>query len=292
MIKSMTGYGKSESDSDLGKFTVEIRSVNHRYGEISIRMPRGFLSMESEIKRLIAAVLKRGKIDVFVQWEENSSASAIPQADMDLATGYAALFKSLSTELGLSEQLPLSLVISQKGVLKDAGKSIDESECLPQLVNTVKVAIDAIDAMRIREGLALSADILERRAQLADWVEQISSRSPLVVAEYHAKLKTRLDQLLDGAAVDEGRLAQEVALMADRCDVTEELVRLNSHFIQFDETLQLAEPVGRKLDFMMQEMNREINTIGSKSNDSGVTSLVIKIKAEMEKMREQIQNIE
>jgi uncharacterized protein (TIGR00255 family) len=166
----MTGYGKSESDSDLGKFTVEIRSVNHRYGEISIRMPRGFLSMESEIKRLIAAVLKRGKIDVFVQWEENSSASAIPQADMDLATGYAALFKSLSTELGLSEQLPLSLVISQKGVLKDAGKSIDESECLPQLVNTVKVAIDAIDAMRIREGLALSADILERRAQLADWV--------------------------------------------------------------------------------------------------------------------------
>jgi uncharacterized protein (TIGR00255 family) len=292
MIKSMTGYGKSESDSDLGKCTVEIRSVNHRYGEISIRMPRGFLSMESEIKRLIAAVLKRGKIDVFVQWEESSAAGAIPQADTDLARGYAALFRSLSTELGLSEQIPLSLVISQKGVLKDAGKNIDESECLPQLVNTVKAAIDAIDAMRIREGLALSTDILERRAQLAEWVEQISSRSPLVVAEYHAKLKTRLDQLLDGAAVDEGRLAQEVALMADRCDVTEELVRLNSHFIQFDETLQLAEPVGRKLDFMMQEMNREINTIGSKSNDSGVTSLVIKIKAEMEKMREQIQNIE
>lgn len=292
MIKSMTGYGKGEVGSELGKCTVEIRSVNHRYGEVSIRMPRGFLAMENEIKRMIGTTLKRGKIDVYVQWEETSSASAVPQADMELAKGYAALFQSMSAELGLSEQLPLSLVISQKGVLKDAGKTIDETECLPQLVETVQAAVDAIDAMRTREGGALSIDLTERHSQVAEWVEQVSARSPQVVAEYHAKLKARLDQLLDGAEIDAVRLAQELALMADRCDVTEELVRLNSHFKQFDEALLLAEPVGRKLDFLMQEMNREVNTIGSKSNDAEVTSLVIRIKAEMEKMREQVQNIE
>lgn len=292
MIKSMTGYGKGETSSELGNCTVEIRSVNHRYGEVSIRMPRGFMAVENDIKRMISNTLKRGKIDVYVQWEEISSASSVPQADLDLARGYAALFQSISSELGLSEQLPLSLVISQKGVLKEAGKSIDETECLPQLIKTVQAAVEAIDAMRTREGNSLSVDLAERRKQVAEWVEYVSARSPQVVTEYHCKLKTRLDQLLDGAEVDAVRLAQELALMADRCDVTEELVRLNSHFKQFDEALILAEPVGRKLDFLMQEMNREVNTIGSKSNDAEVTSLVIRIKAEMEKMREQVQNIE
>ena len=292
MIKSMTGYGKGETESALGKFTVEVRSVNHRYGEISLRMPRGFLALENEIKRMISSTLKRGKIDVYVQWEEATGSSSVPQADMELARGYANLFQSISSELGFSEQLPLSLIISQKGVLKESSKSIDETECLPQLIETVQAAVEAIDAMRTREGEALSSDLIARRKQVAEWVNQVSTRSPQVVAEYHGKLKIRLEQLLDGAEIDAVRLAQELALMADRCDVTEELVRLNSHFKQFDETLVILEPVGRKLDFLMQEMNREVNTIGSKSNDAEVTSLVIRIKAEMEKMREQVQNIE
>ena len=293
MIKSMTGYGKGEAVSEQGRFTVEIRSVNHRYGEISIRMPRGFMALENEIKKMLAGVLKRGKIDVYIQWDEAGGAVNLPQADTALAQGYAGLFRSLSADLGLvNGDVPLSLILAQKGVLKDTGTTIDETEYLPQLVSAVQAAVAAIDAMRTREGDALSLDLSARRRQVAEWIEQISSRAPQVVSEYRQKLKVRLDQLLDGTEMDAARLAQEVALMADRCDVTEELVRLASHFAQFDEALLLAEPVGRKLDFLMQEMNREVNTIGSKSSDAEVTGLVIRIKAEMEKMREQVQNIE
>lgn len=292
MIKSMTGYGKAEVASEQGRFAVEIRSVNHRYGEISIRMPRGFMALENDIKKMLGNVLKRGKIDVYIQWEEVAGAVSMPQADTALAQGYADLFRNMLSELGVAGDVPLSLILTQKGVLKDVATVIDETELMPQLVSAVQAAVVAIDAMRCREGDALSQDLTARRVQVAEWIEQIGSRAPQVVSEYRQKLKSRLDQLLDGAEMDAARLAQEVALMADRCDVTEELVRLASHFSQFDEALLLAEPVGRKLDFLMQEMNREVNTIGSKSSDAEVTGLVIRIKAEMEKMREQVQNVE
>jgi uncharacterized protein (TIGR00255 family) len=177
-------------------------------------------------------------------------------------------------------------------VLRDVATVIEDTEFLPQLMEAVKSACLAIDAMRSREGGVLATDLLARRSQIADWVHQVSERTPLMVAEYQQKLSARLEQLLGSTDLDPGRLAQEVALLADRCDITEELVRLASHFIQFDEALGLKEPVGRKLDFLMQEMNREVNTIGSKANDAIIAGLVIQIKAEMEKMREQVQNVE
>mgnify|MGYP001233466031 CR=1 FL=1 len=292
MIRSMTGYGKGESRSERGCFTVEIRSVNHRYGEFSIRMPRGFLSLENRVKKQLGTVLKRGKVDVFIQWEESVNADGVPQPDHALARGYADMFRSLAVDLGVSVDIPLSLVITQRGVLKESITTVDEAEFVPQLELAINNALLAIDAMRCREGEALREDLGARRIQIAALVEQISERAHSVVIEYRQKLKNRLDQLLDGMEIDGARLAQEVALMADRCDVTEELVRLGSHFKQFDDTLTLPEPVGRKLDFLMQEMNREVNTIGSKSSDAEITSLVIRIKAEMEKMREQVQNVE
>ncbi len=293
MIRSMTGYGKGEALSEQGRCTVEIRSVNHRYGEISMRMPRAFLSLENEVKKSLAATLKRGKIDAYVQWEETGAAAAVPTADLALARGYAELLRSLSREVGLKEEPSLGLILAQKGVLGEAAAGQpDLRECLPRIMAAVQDAVTAMDDMRRREGEALAGDLASRRAQLALWVERIRERAPQVVDECRQKLKTRLAQLLDGAEVDPQRLAQEVALMADRCDVTEELVRLASHFDQFDEALAADEPVGRKLDFLMQEMNREVNTIGSKSSDAEVTSLVIRIKAEMEKMREQVQNVE
>jgi uncharacterized protein (TIGR00255 family) len=292
MIKSMTGYGKGEAVSELGTFTVEIRSVNHRYCEVSVRMPRGFMALENEVKRAASALLKRGKIDIFVQWEEASGGDTMPQVDVALARGYFAEFNRLSGELGLLGQVPLSLVVSQKGVVREGSSAVDEDACRDQLMSAVQAALGAIDAMRKREGEALAADLAARRREVAGWVEVIRERSPQVVVEYRQKLRLRLEQLLEGTEMDEARLAQEVALMADRCDVTEELVRLSSHFTQFDEALKLAEPVGRKLDFLMQEMNREVNTIGSKSSDAEITTLVIRIKAEMEKMREQVQNVE
>ena len=292
MIKSMTGYGKGEAASERGRFTVEVRSVNHRYGEVTVRMPRGFLSLEQEVKRAVSGVLKRGKIDVTVQWEEAVAVEGIARIDSAVAAGYHAAFSGLAHELGIGPEVPLSLIVAQKGVVRESSATIDEAEFLPQLVSAVQSAVGAIDAMRTREGEALANDLLGRRKQVAEWAGEIGQRTPLVVAEYRQKLKTRLDQLLEGVEMDPVRLAQEVALMADRCDVTEELVRLSSHFAQFDEALGLSEPVGRKLDFLMQEMNREVNTIGSKSSDAEITTLVIRIKAEMEKMREQVQNVE
>lgn len=292
MIKSMTGYGKGEAVSERGSFTVEIRSVNHRYGEASVRMPRAFLAQENEIKRLVSAALKRGKIDVTVQWEEASGVESMPQVNRELALGYCETFRQLSGELGLPGEVPLALILAQKGVLRDSGVTLDEAELLPQLTEAVRSAVAAIDSMRMREGEALAVDLLVRRRQVAEWVEQIRERTPLMVAEYQQKLSARLEQLLGDVELDPARLAQEVALLADRCDITEELVRLNSHFAQFDEALRLKEPVGRKLDFLMQEMNREVNTIGSKANDAVIASLVIQVKAEMEKMREQVQNVE
>jgi uncharacterized protein (TIGR00255 family) len=170
--------------------------------------------------------------------------------------------------------------------------SEEPENLLASLLQAVQQALDGLDAMRLREGEALLIDLRTRRITLSGLVSQVRERSPQVVEEYQSKLQQRLDKLLAGTELDPQRLAQEVALLADRCDITEELVRLESHFTQFDETLNLQEAVGRKLDFLMQEINREVNTIGSKANDSAITSLVVQMKAELEKMREQVQNIE
>jgi len=288
----MTGYGKGEAATPNGTFLVEIRSVNHRYGEISVRLPRSFYAFENEVKRQAGSLLKRGKIDISVQWDETAAANTAPQLDMVAARSYYDAYSRLAKELNLPQDAAPSFIMSQKGVMKEAAGTMDETELLPQLLSAVQIAVAALDAMRIREGAALADDLKSRRLQVAEWSGQIGERTPQVVLEYRQKLKTRLDQLLEGAELDESRLAQEVALLADRCDITEELVRLASHFKQFDEALGGSEPVGRKLDFLMQEMNREVNTIGSKSNDAGITTLVIRIKAEMEKMREQVQNVE
>ena len=292
MLKSMTGYGKGEASALQGSFSIEIRSVNHRYGEVSLKMPRSFMALESDVKKLVSSLLKRGKIDVFVQWEDATASSTVPGVDLAVARGYHKAFSALVDELELPGDVPLALLLAQKGVLKDSCAPLDESALKPLLFSALQSAVNAIDAMRTREGEALEIDLLARRKQVAEWTSQLGARAPQVVSEYQLKIKARLEQLLAGNELDEARLLQEVALMADRCDITEELVRLASHFDQFDETLRLSEPVGRKLDFLMQEMNREVNTIGSKSNDAELTTLVIRIKAEMEKMREQVQNVE
>lgn len=288
----MTGFGKGEVVTLVGNFTVEIRAVNHRYGEISVRLPRSLYVLENEVKRLAASILKRGKIEISVQWDEKNSENAAPQLDMVVARGYYDAYTRLSKELNLPQDAPLSLIMAQKGVMKEAAGIVDEGAILPQLLAALQAAVTALDGMRIREGAALADDLQLRRVQIAEWTKLIGERTPQMVVEYRQKLKARLEQLLDGVEMDESRLAQEVALLADRCDITEELVRLSSHFKQFDEALRCSDPVGRKLDFLMQEMNREVNTIGSKSNDAEITNLVIQIKAEMEKMREQVQNIE
>jgi uncharacterized protein (TIGR00255 family) len=292
MIKSMTGYGKAEATAETGRITVEVRSVNHRYGEIYVKIPRPLMPFENEVRKCVAGRLKRGKIEVFIQMEGAAGAGVLPEVDLQLAKSYYDAFVKMKEALGLHEPVTLSLIAAQKGVLI-LGESEEAAEVFQgELLAAVRGAVDNLDAMRLREGVALMEDLAARREFLADTIVKVAQRAPQVVAEAAKRLKERIEQLAADSGVDEGRMAQEVAFMADRCDITEELVRFDSHLQQFDETLLMAEPVGRKLDFILQELNREVNTIGSKANDAAVTSSVVQLKAELEKIREQIQNIE
>lgn len=292
MIKSMTGYGKSVVETDTGRTIVEIRSVNHRYGEVYVKMPRTLLAFENDVRKAVGDRLKRGKIEVFVQREEAVGGETLPSVNIPLAKAYRDAFEQLKRELDLADPVTLPLILSQRDVLSAREEDGNEDALRGELLGAVRGAVEAMEAMRLREGEALFADLTARRRTLSDIIERIALRAPAMVAEYAARLRERLTQLLSGTTLDETRFAQEVALMADRSDITEELVRFRSHLVQFDDTLKLSEPVGRKLDFLMQEFNREVNTIGSKAGDADTAALVVALKAELEKIREQVQNIE
>jgi len=292
MIKSMTGYGKGESVHEGGRFIVELRCVNHRYGEATVKLPRALMQFENEIKKRVAERLVRGKIDVFIQ-VENAMALGVPTANMPLARGYLKAFNSIKETLGLEGEVKLSMIASQRDVVTVAAEAEASLEEIPaELTAALEEALRRVDEMRLFEGESLFADFKKRREVLAQLIGRVAARSPMVVAEYAERLKERISQLLTDGALPEERLALEVAILADKCDITEELVRLESHLRQFDETLTRDEPVGRKLDFLLQEINREVNTIGSKANDAQIASVVVELKAELEKIREQVQNIE
>jgi uncharacterized protein (TIGR00255 family) len=292
MIKSMTGYGKHEVPLEIGRIIVEIRSVNHRYGEIFVKLPRSLLALENSVRKSVAGRLKRGKIEVYIQQEGISGSGAMPKVNLPLAKAYYDAFVKMKEALGLYDPIPLSLIAAQKDLLLTEEVDYRPEDLHDLLIATVSTAVDNLDAMRLREGEALLEDLNARRLALSGLIARIAERSPHAVAENAARFKGRVLQLAEDSSVDEGRLAQEIALMADRWDINEELVRFNSHLRQFDETLKMEEPVGRKLDFLLQELNREVNTIGSKANDAEITSHIVELKAELEKIREQVQNIE
>lgn len=292
MFNSMTGYGKSESTAASGKLSVEIRSVNHRYGEISVKLPRQFMPLEGEIKKRAAARFKRGKIDIFINFEQSATVATPPQVNLAMAKAYYDAFTLLNHHLGIYEPIPAALILAQKDVLVVQETSPDMEAVSAALFSTLAEAMDSFGNMRREEGEALFAEISGRIAAIAETVEAVAVRSPLAVAANVERLKERIAKLLADLQPDEMRLAQEIALIADRMEITEELVRLRSHFKQFDSLLHSTEPVGRKLDFLLQEMNREVNTIGSKANDAEIAAMVVELKSEMEKIREQIQNIE
>jgi uncharacterized protein (TIGR00255 family) len=292
MIKSMTGYGKGESAFAGGRIIVELRSVNHRYGEISVKLPRALMPFENEIKKRVAEKLSRGKIDVFIQ-VEGAGAMGVPTVNLPLARGYHKAFSALREELGMAEEVSLALVAAQRDVITVAAEPEAALEEIPQeLLTALEAGLSRVDEMRSFEGESLLADFNKRREILRDLIDRVEARSPLVVAEYATRLKERILALTSDSGLPEERIALEVALLADKCDITEELVRLESHLRQFDETLGRDEPVGRKLDFLLQEINREVNTVGSKANDAEIAVCVVELKGELEKIREQVQNIE
>ncbi len=289
---SMTGYGKSEEGTDSGKISVELRSVNHRYSELSVKIPRQFFPIENEIRKRVSERFKRGKIDIFIQFDQASDGVTPPQANLPLAKAYHDLFINICRELGLKEEVSLSQVLAQKDVLLSQEISLDLDNLLPALFSALSGAIEGLESMRIREGESLDFEIRGRVASVISIVEKVSAIAPSAVLSNATRLKERIDRLMGEAQVEESRIVQEVAVLADKMDITEELVRLKSHFKQFFSVLELSEPVGRKLDFLLQEINREVNTIGSKANDTGIAALVVEMKSELEKVREQVQNIE
>ncbi|GFO60178.1 hypothetical protein GMST_25030 [Geomonas silvestris] len=292
MIKSMTGYGKGEAAYAGGRIVVELRCVNHRYGEISVKLPRVLMPFENEIKKRVAEKLNRGKIDVFIQLESAAQAG-VPTANLPLARGYHRALTSIREALGLEEEVDLALIASQRDVITVSAEAEAAIEEIPaELVEALEAGLARVDQMRSFEGESLRADFRKRRETLAELIARVEKRAPSVVAEYAAKLKERIQALTQESGLPEDRVALEVALLADKCDITEELVRLESHLRQFDETLERSEPVGRKLDFLLQEINREVNTIGSKANDAEIAACVVELKGELEKIREQVQNVE
>jgi uncharacterized protein (TIGR00255 family) len=292
MIKSMTGYGKGDAVFAGGRFVVEVRCVNHRYGEITVKLPRALLQFENDLKKRVAAKLSRGKIDVFIQ-VEGAIALGVPTANLPLARGYYKAFQSIREALGLAGEVDLALIAQQRDVVTVAAESEASLEELPEeLLSALDDALAKVDEMRLFEGESLLADFKKRRDLLAGLIGQVEKRAPQVVSEYASRLKERVAELCTESGLPEERLALEVALLAEKCDITEELVRLESHLRQFDDTLSRSEPVGRKLDFMLQEINREVNTIGSKANDAQIAACVVELKGELEKIREQVQNIE
>jgi len=292
MIKSMTGYGKAESAYAGGRITVEVRCVNHRYGEITVKLPRALMQFENDIKKRVAEKLSRGKIDVFIQVEGGISLG-VPAANLPLARGYYKAFSSIREALGLADEVSLALIASQRDVISVAAETEANLEVIPEeLIAALEDALRRVDEMRLFEGESLMADFQKRREVLSTLIGRVAARAPSVVSEYAARLKERIAQLCSDSGLPEERIALEVAVLADKCDITEELVRLESPLRQFDETLTRNEPVGRKLDFLLQEINREVNTIGSKANDGQIASSVVELKAELEKIREQVQNIE
>ncbi|MEE0866939.1 MAG: YicC/YloC family endoribonuclease [Clostridia bacterium] len=292
MIKSMTGYGTACAQVGGKVFTVEIKSVNHRYSDITVKLPRAYNFLEDALRKKALERINRGKADIYVNLEYGDAALGEVKANTALAKSYLDALKTLSQELGVPSNIRAEEFLRIQDVFTVEKAEDDEEEIKEAVIGALNEALDGFDEMRRIEGKKLYDDLYEHLTFIQKAAEEIEKRSPQIVKEYRAKIEERMKAILGDAAYDETRLLTEVAIFSDRINTNEEIVRLKSHTSQFSEMLSSDVPVGRKIDFLIQEMNREINTIGSKSNDLEIAKIVIDVKAEIEKLREQIQNVE
>lgn len=289
----MTGFGRGEFLGDSYNFKIEIKAVNNRYSDISIRMPRYMNFLEEKIKKKVKEEIGRGRVDVFISLEYVDESSLNIEVDLPLARKSMEALETLKNELDLKEDIRIKELMSVSDLIKIERKILDEDELWNSLNIALKEAVEDIVKMKKTEGNALKLDMLDRLNKIEMTIRNIEKRASLVVEEYRTKLENRIDDLLgDEINLDEERLSNEIVIYADKSDVSEELTRLNSHIDQFRNITKENEPVGRKLDFLIQELNREVNTIGSKSSDIEITQNVVEIKSEIEKVREQVQNVE
>lgn len=292
MLKSMTAYGRAESiKSDL-EYIVEIRSVNHRYREIVLKLPQSLLPFEEMVKSLVSERVKRGRVDISIQLKDNGNKGLMLELNRPVVRAYMDIFNALGQELGSEQPLDLSLFSQIKDaiIIKQYGVDLERIE--PDLRVVIDEAFDSWETMRINEGKAIERDFLERLDKIREYIDDIRQRAEQASKWYRDKLIQRIKKLEQSIEINEDRLMQEVAFMAEKTDVTEELIRVESHVDQFKNYMTQDDAVGRRLDFLLQEINREVNTIGSKAADSLISHLVVEIKAELEKLREQTQNVE
>lgn len=294
MVKSMTGFGRAEYSDGKRNIIVEMKAVNHRYSDITLKMPRRYSFAEEKLKAIVKGVARRGKIDVSIMVENITEDDTTVKLNAMAAKQYYHNLKELSSMFELQGDITLQMLASMPDVLKAVPDVEDEEAIFRSLSIPVAEAAAKLNEMRIVEGAKLAEDIIYRGGLIHTMVREIEQRSPEVVTGYTAKLKERIQELIGNAAeVPEDRILVEAAIFADKCNVTEELVRLNSHISQLENIItKSTQPDGKKLDFLVQEMNREANTIGSKANDITITNYVLDIKSEIEKIREQVQNIE
>lgn len=294
MIKSMTGFGRSEYSDEKRNVTVEIKTVNHRYFDVNCRVPRRYSFVEDKLKALIKETVKRGKVEVSVAVENLTDGDTTISLNLDIAKAYIDRLNELKANFQLNGEVDLTYVATLPEVMKSMAKVADEEEILNAILTPTEMAANNLNEMRLIEGEKLAKDILRRKEVVAGIVAKIAERAASVPAAYRLKLEERLNELLDKKIeIPEDRIITELAIFADKCNIDEEITRLKSHLSQFESiVMESGQPDGKKMDFIIQEMNREANTIGSKANDLEITNMVIEIKAEIEKIREQVQNIE
>ena len=292
MVKSMTGYGRAVETVNGREFTVEVRSVNNRYLDCTVKLPRSLSFGEDALRQAVRKNVSRGKVDVSVTVRSESGADEKVSLNSTLAAGYADAMRQMARELGLKEEISLGLIARMPEVFTVEKPEVDEAQLLKDLLSVADKAFAGYDAMRTREGQALENDLRSRGKTILSLVEQVEAGSAQTVADYRTRLENKLREVLESTSIDESRILTEAAIFADKVAVDEETVRLRSHLDQMDTMLTNGGSVGRKLDFLLQEMNREANTIGSKCSDVRLARVVVDIKAELEKIREQTQNIE
>ena len=288
----MTAYGSAESLKDSLEFIVEIRSGNYRYREIVLRLSHSLQPFEEKVRSVVASTVKRGRIEVSIQIKDNGNKGLKLELNMPLVKAYIQIFKELNKELECEQRIDPSFFSHLKDIIITKQDSIDLENVWPNLEDVINTALRSMESMRINEGMALEKDFLERLNRITKYIDEIRSRTTLIVESYKDRLMQKINNIIKPVEINEDRIIQEVALMADKSDITEELIRAESHFEQFRNFINQDDVIGRRLDFLLQEINREVNTMGSKASDSLVSQLAVEIKAELEKLREQIQNVE
>ena len=292
LIKSMTGYGRAVETVNGREFTVELRSVNNRYLDCSVRLPRSLSFGEDAVKQAVKASISRGKVDVYITVHTEAGEEVQVSLNRNVLDGYLTAMKQMVNEYGVKDDISVSVLSRVPEIFTVEKPQVDEEQLLSDLMQVVNQALSNFDAMRCTEGAALDADLRSRGNTILDFVTQVEKGNGQTVIDYRARLEKKLREVLENTTIDESRILTEAAIFADKVAVDEETVRLRSHLQQMNTMLDGGGAVGRKLDFLLQEMNREANTIGSKCTDVALARIVVDIKAELEKIREQTQNIE